>query len=269
MTDLQRTEFEILKVFVAICEKLDLRYFLVCGSALGAVKYGGFIPWDDDVDVGLFREDYERFLKEAPALLPPHLFLQHYTTDPSFPHVFAKIRNSNTTYIEKTMAHLPMNHGIYIDVFPLDGYPTDEREIRRLQAIKRSSMRKILCVYRSKKSLKGQLWTLAMRALGVHRRTGKILRRMDAALSAYPTADSPLICNHGNWQGSLEYAPREQYGNGATVEFEGLEVRVPEQYDAYLTQKYRDWRADLPEEQKVGHHYYELMDTGKPYTAYR
>ena len=59
MTPLQKTELDILKAFVDVCNKLEIRYFLVCGTALGAVKYGGFIPWDDDVDVGLYREDYE------------------------------------------------------------------------------------------------------------------------------------------------------------------------------------------------------------------
>ena len=62
MNQLQQKELEILKVFIDVCKQLDLKYYLVCGSALGAVKYQGFIPWDDDVDVGLFREDYEIFI---------------------------------------------------------------------------------------------------------------------------------------------------------------------------------------------------------------
>ena len=76
MNRLQTVELELLKAFVDICEKLGLKYYLVCGTALGAVKYGGFIPWDDDVDVALPREEYRRFLQEAPALLPEHIFLQ-------------------------------------------------------------------------------------------------------------------------------------------------------------------------------------------------
>ena len=75
-----------------------------------------------------------------------------------------------------------------------------------------------------------------------------------------------MICNHGNWQKSLEYAPKEHYGQGTTAEFEGMTVRIPEQYDEYLTRKYGDWRAELPPEQRVGHHYYTLMDLDTPYT---
>ena len=120
MTPLQQKELELLTLFIQICSQLELRYYLVCGTALGAVKYGGFIPWDDDVDVSMPREDYEVFLQKAPALLPEHVFLQNYRTDPAFPQIFSKLRNSNTTYIEKSAGKLPINHGIYIDIFPLD-----------------------------------------------------------------------------------------------------------------------------------------------------
>ena len=110
-------------MFVQICDRLQMEYFMLCGSALGAIKYGGFIPWDDDIDVGLYREDYERFCKEAPMLLPKKFFLQNYASDPDFPAIYSKLRDSSTTSIEKSVAKLPINHGISIDIFPLDGYP--------------------------------------------------------------------------------------------------------------------------------------------------
>ena len=66
----------------------------------------------------------------------------------------------------------------------------------------------------------------------------------------------------------MEYAPREQYGDGVMMTFEGVPVRVPQLYDAYLTQKYGDWRADPPKEQQIGHHFYERMDLERPYTEY-
>ena len=132
MTPLQQRELELLRLFVRLCEQLQLRYYLVCGTALGSVKYEGFIPWDDDVDVAMPREDYEVFLEKAPSLLPEGIFLQNYRTDPAFPQIFSKLRNSNTTYIEKSAAALPINHGIFMDIFPLDGYPELPKERRRL-----------------------------------------------------------------------------------------------------------------------------------------
>lgn len=268
MNELQQKEFEMLKCFVDICERLGLRYFLVCGTALGAAKYKGFIPWDDDVDVALPREDYEIFCEKAEQMLPKEYFLQTYKTDKAYPCIFAKIRNSNTAYFEKTIAHLPINHGVYIDVFPLDGYPEDARLQKKLERKKRFFMLLVSSVHKSNCSLKVKILRKIFRLFGVHKETSKILEKLEKTISKYPTKNSKVWCNHGNWQGKLEYAPTLQYGNGTFVDFEGIKVLMPEKYDEYLTQKYGDWKADLPEEEKVGHHYYSLMDLNKSYIYY-
>jgi len=269
MNELQQKEFDILKCFIEICEKLGLNYYLVCGTALGAVKYKGFIPWDDDIDVALPREDYTIFCEKAGALLPEGLFLQTFKTDPKYPAIFAKIRNSNTTFFEKTIANLNINHGVYIDVFPLDGYPRDKKSAKKLERKKQLYKLMLSSTFESECSFKVRILRKSFRILGVHRRTAKILAKYEKMISAYPINTSKLICNHGNWQGSLEYAPKEQYGNGACKSFEGLDVRVPEKYDEYLTQKYGDWRADIPVEEQVGHHLYSLLDLEKSYTEYK
>lgn len=268
MTELQTKEFELLKEFIEICEKMNLKYYLVCGSALGAVKYNGFIPWDDDVDVGLFREDYERFVEQAQEYLPDKFFLQNYKTDPKFVQPYSKLRNSDTTYIEKAVSHLDINHGIYIDVFPLDGYPKDKKSIRKLELLKKIYKLQLACVYKTESSFKAKMFFGFERFLGLHKHTQKTVEKLEKLISKYPCEGSDLICNHGNWQGKLEYAPFEQYGVGEKAEFEGLEVFVPEKADAYLTQKYGDWRADLPKEKKIGHHYYLIYDVNKSYKYY-
>ncbi len=268
MNELQQKEFELLKCFIEICEKLGLTYYLVCGSALGAVKYKGFIPWDDDVDVALPREDYEIFCSKAGELLPKGFFLQTYKTDPEYPRVFAKIRNSNTAYFEKSVAKFKINHGVYIDVFPLDGYPTN-RAVQRKIEIKKVFYDLLLSSnFESDCTLKVKILRKIFRFFGVHKRTAKIVARFEKMISSYPAKTSEIWCNHGNWQGKLEYSPKEHYGDGAVMEFEGIKVSVPQKYDEYLTQKYGDWRADLPEEQKVGHHFYSVMDLNKSYTEY-
>lgn len=266
MNELQQKEFRLFACFHKVCEELGLTYFLVCGSALGAVKYKGFIPWDDDMDVGMMREDYDRFMREAPALLPEGIFLQNFRSDPAYPLIFAKLRDSGTTYVETGIAHLPVNHGVYIDVFPLDGYPASPVGRRIFELRKRIFRLKLLSALESDYSPQARLAVTVMRLLGFHRRTGRILAKYERMISAYSTETSSIICNHGNWQGKLEYAPREQYGKGTTADFEGIQARVPEQYDAYLTRKYGDWRAELPPEQQVGHHYYTVMDLDTPYT---
>lgn len=270
LTELQAKEFEILKSFVEICDKLKLKYFLVCGSALGAVKYHGFIPWDDDIDVGMYRKDYECFCKEAPKYLPEHYFLQTSKTDRNFPYIFAKIRDSRTTYIEKSNADINIHHGVYIDVFPLDGFPKDEAEQKALIKQKQVLDLKKACVFRTNVnySLKARILMKFERILGYHKRVPSIVAEIENLISQFNVEDSQIICNHGNWQQVLEYADKEQYSKGTMLTFEGLNVRVPEKYDEYLTQKYGDWRAELPEDEKRGHHFYEVCDLNRPYTDY-
>ena len=126
MNDLQKKQFAILCEFVRICEKLDLQYYMICGSALGSAKYSGFIPWDDDIDVALPRKDYNIFIEKAQALLPEHLHLQNYKTDKNFHHYCSKIRDSQTTYIERDQKNLNIHHGVFVDVIPLDALPDDK-----------------------------------------------------------------------------------------------------------------------------------------------
>lgn len=265
MNELQQVEFSLLQHTVSICDKLNVRYYMVCGSALGAVKYSGFIPWDDDIDVGMFREDYERFLKHAPDLLPKGLFLRTYRSDANYYNIFAKLRNSETTYIERTYGKMDINHGVYIDIFPLDGYPQNKKRQTVLELKKMFYRQRLISLFDNPSLLKKIIriplrWTMPV--------PSKTVCRYEKLISSAKPDDADIICNHGNWQGKLEYAPREQYGDGTWASFEGLKVRIPERYDEYLTQKYGDWRSDLPEEQKKGHHYAEIIDISRPYTDY-
>ena len=276
MTELQKLELDMLKEFIRICDELNLTYYLVCGSALGAAKYQGFIPWDDDLDVALPREDYDVFCEKAQSMLPEHLFLQNHLTDEQYPLYMSKIRNSNTTFIERIHSKIDMNHGVYIDVFPLDGYPNDEKNIKKFerQKVLYNRRRLVRCEFnRFTKPLYRQAKNIALlvlfKTIGYCRNTQKITNKFSKITAKYPCKDSKLWCNHGNWQGKLEYAPKEQYGKGMMTKFEGIDVRIPEKYDEYLTQKYGDWRLDLPEEAKKGSHKFTILDITKPYAYYK
>ena len=270
MTELQKVEFEILKSVIEICNQLSLNYYLVCGSALGAVKYQGFIPWDDDIDVGLFRKDYEIFCEKAPKMLPDYYFLQNYKTDKNFPALYSKIRDSRTTYIEESVCDIEMHHGIYIDVFPLDGYPIEKIKIKLFETKKKLLNYSLFCAFNinSQCSWKAKVLHRCGRIFNINKRTYVYVDKLSKLVSKNVIDCSTVICNHGNWQGKLEYAPKEQYGNGLMVKFEGLDVRIPEKYDDYLKQKYGDWEMDLPLEKQVGHHYYSVCDFNKSYIEY-
>ena len=270
MTELQKKELELLEIFIKICEQLGLQYYLVCGTALGAAKYEGFIPWDDDIDVALPRRDYEEFLKRADEFLSENLFLQNYRTDPFFPHVYTKLRDSSTTYIEKDMAHLNINHGIAIDIFPLDGYPKSKVSRLMLRYRKKFLSWQFYCGLGDEaQPFKVRLRNRVFRLFGYHKRTAKSLGRLDKLISKYPTHTSEIWCNHGNWQGEREYAPHWHYGNGEIKIFEGIKAVIPENYDAYLTQKYEDWQKELPVNKQKSHHNILIFDTNRSYNDYR
>lgn len=268
MNPLQCVEYEMLVHFINVCEKLNLQYYLVCGTALGAVKYQGFIPWDDDVDVAMPRPDYEIFCAEAQKLLPEGIFVQNYRTDMHFPAIYTKLRNSDTTYIEKASAKLQVNHGIYIDIFPLDGYPQN-RLMQKILEIRKLVYKLLLMTpFEGKYSLKVQILMKMFRVLGIERYSQRIAAAYDRFISRYPVESSDIWCNHGNWQGRLDYTPREHFGKGATGVFEGLKVQIPEQAHAYLIRKYGNYTMDLPAGEQVGHHYYIVCDVHEPYTKY-
>ena len=98
MNDLQKCQLDLLKAFVAVCEKHNLRYFLVAGSCLGAVRHQGFIPWDDDIDVGMPREDYDKYIELQKEYEGTKYFIQTYKTDPHYLYNFAKVYMYNAKY---------------------------------------------------------------------------------------------------------------------------------------------------------------------------
>ena len=119
---LQQTVNEVLFVVDDFCNREKIPYYLFYGSELGAVRHGGFIPWDDDADIILFRKDYER-LKEAWRKNPPSgYFWQDTETDPNYNVQITKIRKNHTAFVEPAFRNLKMHHGFYVDIFILDDY---------------------------------------------------------------------------------------------------------------------------------------------------
>ena len=120
---LHRHLYKITAEVMRVCRKYDLRYFVIGGTAIGVYYWDGIIPWDDDIDIGMPRADYERFLQVAPKELGSEYFLQWMETDPHTPFWFAKVRENNTLYVEGHFRKLPIHHGIFVDVFPFDAIP--------------------------------------------------------------------------------------------------------------------------------------------------
>jgi len=140
-------ELDLLLEFDRVCKKYGLKYFLMYGSLLGAVRHKGFIPWDDDLDVGMLREDYERFIEVAKDEFIEPYFLQTPYTDIDYYFSFVKLRNSNTAAVSKAFQYQAFNQGIFLDIFPLDYSEAEEMEERynkvKSLAIQNSTLMKL------------------------------------------------------------------------------------------------------------------------------
>lgn len=116
---LQKKTLEILVKVDSLCKKYGIKYYLVYGTALGAIRHRGFIPWDDDIDICMFRDEFEKF-KAISHELGEEFFFQTRETDPNYPLELPKIRMNNTAFVEENIKSFDINHGIFIDVFILE-----------------------------------------------------------------------------------------------------------------------------------------------------
>ena len=130
LIELQKTQIEILKVIDGICAAHGLRYSLYAGTLLGAVRHGGFIPWDDDLDICMPREDYDRLLALWDRVAPQGYLLQNKENSPRFTQSFTKIRKDHTTFLQDEREIGAYHTGIFVDIFPVDRIPNGK--LRRM-----------------------------------------------------------------------------------------------------------------------------------------
>jgi lipopolysaccharide cholinephosphotransferase len=278
MNDLQKVEFELLKIYIDFCEKHNLRYFLVGGSALGAVRHQGFIPWDDDVDVAMPREDYDKFIELGKKEFVGEIFLQTYETDPEYPYNFAKLRNSKTTFVEWVYQFTNMNHGVWIDIFPLDGISKKQGKINFAMKwrIYRIWPRLLLIGAKSVSRYPRKWWWILDILLDIILlpfmlfNIGHFMnKRIDKIMRKKKYEDCYYVANmQGAWFGR-EIVKREYFGNGTKAMFEGMEVMIPEKYDEFLTSIYGNYMKLPPIEKQVGKHNHAGYSLEIPYNEFK
>lgn len=248
---LQNVELSILLSFDAYCRKHGLRYYLIGGALLGAARYAGFIPWDDDVDVAMPREDYER-LRACFAEDPiGGLFLQNADTDPRFARGIQKLRKDGTEVIEASTKGVRMHQGIYIDIFPVDYLPaldakaisTRQRKIRRLLSIR--SIRSG-CIGGRMRTLK-RLLRVAVLFLS-HRRLDRRLEALCVKDNAKERNYAILWTHNYDWQRQTH--PISVLGTGGMCDFCGNTVMAPRDIHSFLTQVFGENYMDPPPPEK-------------------
>lgn len=258
---LQLVDLDILDEVVNICDKFNIRYYLISGTLLGAARHKGFIPWDDDIDIGMPRKDYNRFLKVAQQELPEHYFLQHYKTEREYPLHFAKIRNKNTTYIPLKICRHDINFGVSIDIAPLDGVPNFFCVMLLSiynNAIKRHRFPNVSC--------KSMLKEIIVKYLVWRYSTYEINKKIDKLMSRIDFYKCKYVANFFGVWGKREIFPRDYFGDGVKLEFEGKMYNCPIKVNEYLSHLYGpSWMIIPSPENWVSHHGMLAIDLEKPH----
>lgn len=262
----QQIELRNLKVLKNVCNKLGIEFFMYGGSLIGTVRHNGFIPWDDDLDIAMFRTDYEKFISEAPKYLSNEYDLQTPYNTLQTPYPYTKLRLRGTKYVEYGYHKLNIEQGIYVDIYPIDNLPDDD-ELYQKQFKQYQRLVKIYawrqCPYLSDETLSFK--TKIMRTLKLCVSTilkvipqKRLVKQIDEVATRYNGT-------HTKRKGNLSFPrPVNFFYNILPLEkseFNGISVNLPGGWEQHLTLRYGCYKELPPEEERLGHKPY-LLDFG-------
>ncbi|MBE6766321.1 MAG: LicD family protein [Ruminococcaceae bacterium] len=266
---LQETLLEILKVTTETLEKHGICPFLIAGSCIGAVRHEGIIPWDDDIDIGLFRKDYEKAREVLRKHLPEGYTYCDERLEDNYPYSFGKVRKDGTAFVHGGDAHLDIHQGVYMDIFPFDAIP-DDRKLFLKQYKKCVRLKKMADLKYMSYKKNGHMrpfyqlpLIFAGHTLFSKNRIKKKLHRVITRYSA--KTDTKYLFNFLSIYGEKERVEREWFQSLREVSFDGVRAYIPEGYDAYLTFLYGDYMTPPPEDKRVSHHDVVFMSFSEEY----
>ncbi len=254
LRQLQRVELEMLIEVDRICRKHNIKYSLDGGTLLGAVRHKGFIPWDDDIDLIMLREEYVKFKQVCKEELDINrFFLQDYETDEHYRWGYAKIRRNNTKFVRQGQEHLKHHVGVFLDIFVVDNVP-DGLITKRIHHFLCFFVRKGLYSEVGKCSNAKWLEKETYRLLSkIPRNKFFALRNWLAHVSSkkrtelisHYTLEYPKHCRYG--------LPRKCFDEFIELEFEGRSFPGFKEYDLYLSTYYGDYMMLPPKEKQIPH----------------
>ena len=245
---LQEAIYSIYDDFATICERNGLRYYALGGTLLGAVRHNGFIPWDDDLDVAMPRPDYEKFIEIAKRELPVHLKFMNWQNVPEMKVLFGKIQETRKNIVEDLEKRLgiTLSYGIYIDIFPLDGYPAAKVQ-RGLMKLKHMFLAPIWHYYTRnfiECRLKGKLAVLLGRVLAHILPNCGSLKALEAVYDRdakrFQYDDCEQVADVSIFQDIFHFAPqrRDSWGVPQKHVFNGENMMVPKNPDDPLSSRF-------------------------------
>ncbi len=271
LRELQQKQLDMLRFFKQFCEDNGLTFFFIGGGLIGSVRNGGFIPWDDDLDVMLFRDDYERLCRLWQEQYPDGRFRLLRTDGKTFTgNIFATVTDTSCTMVKANQTDVDIPHGLVLDVFPLDVCP-DGRFKRKMQFF-HTMMYSLFQAQIVPEKHGGLLAFGSKLLLGIFRGKKireKIWRRAEKKMSQYKLSENKCVTELCSGPRSMvpEY-PKRIYEGVTYLDFEGISMPVPAGYDEYLTMVWGDYMTPPPKEQQVPHHDIVYLDLNTPCKVY-
>lgn len=259
-------ELDLLEQFINVCEINKLKYFLIGGSLLGAIRHGGIIPWDDDIDVGMPREDYNRFLQLGNEFQHPY-FLQTPRTDKGYAYSYAKLRNSETTCLVPMFQYQGFNHGIFLDVFPYDKWKQEEGDdvfnrIHKL-AYDNSTYMRLTNPFLSENNVERVRQWPGQNYIKVYDE----IQRLASSFKNDNTDKIAKVVFAFNL--SQEIHNIKDYNETLSMDFNHLRVRIPKGFDNILKVYFgSDYMKYPPIEKRNGGHNSAIFDPDTSYIKY-
>lgn len=266
LKEIQKIEKDVLSAIIDVCKQLQIEFFVIGGTTLGAIRHEGFIPWDDDIDIGMTRQNYMRFIKEAPSLFPDKYCIQDPYSNQRTAYPYTKVRVEGTAFVEYSNRNVDMHHGVYVDIFPFDEVPDDEKlNIKQFKIAQRLSH---LFVWRQSPDMYSAPNNITQYVKAFLRRIIFHCLRLVPYTFLLNSLDNVMTHYNGTGQSAVACLlfPRRkcEYGLKTTLFplkshlFEGMLVPVPNDYNTYLVTHYGDWKKLPPLEQRYGHKPYYI-----------
>lgn len=258
---LQAALYQILAEIKRVCDKHGIRYFITGGTAIGAHFWGKILPWDDDVDVGMPRADYERFARIAQKEMGDDYFLQTPQTDPHVPFFFMKVRMNGTEFNEGTFRHLNMHQGIYVDIFPFDKIPQGKwaEKIQHNVLFFLNGLFIAKEIWQWKYCGRCDIEKPRERGFWACLMTRILITLLPKRLIFWLMVRTQTLFNgsrsacYKNIITKSERVAADDIIHPQLVKLGSLEVAAPRDLLAYLNNHYGKVRKDIPEEMKVNH----------------
>lgn len=265
LNHLKQLELTVLEYVIQLCEENNLKYYLFYGTALGAIRHEGFIPWDDDVDIVMFREDYEKLLEIMDKELDPRFGVLNSKKEEEYILPFTKVFLKETRFEEWWVKHVSYNIGIFIDIFPLDNIPNNKFKFK-IQFYKSRVIEHILLNYIIKIKTKSQINTL-LHSL-IHATLNNIPISLEywkkmylKTMIKYNDIETDYVTEYYARYGIISFNKKD-FNPSKKVKFESLSANIPKNYDKILTQLYGNY-MELPPTDERYNHTPEVLDFGK------